>query len=297
MTARTRVTRTDENFQEEHMTQSDVTVQDGRKLALITGSSRGLGRAIAEHLVQSGHDIVVNYRRNADLAQETVQRLEQLGARAIAVQADLESTDEIDAMFDRVAVHFGRLDVLVNNAAATAFKPLLELNDTNVQRTLRLSVNGFVRCVQQAVPLMEGRPGRVVAISGVDSCHYMPGHGLLGAAKAAVESLVRAFALELGPRGITVNGVRPGGFETDSSRIYGGSQYEFLRERFIAQSGIKDFGTVDDMAGAVDYLVSPEARYVTGHVIVVDGGLTANLGELDAINDATRNHHMGRVNS
>ncbi|PXY16534.1 SDR family oxidoreductase [Prauserella muralis] len=279
------------------MTQSDVTVQDGRKLALITGSSRGLGRAIAEHLVQSGHDIVVNYRRNADLAQETVQRLEQLGARAIAVQADLESTDEIDAMFDRVAVHFGRLDVLVNNAAATAFKPLLELNDTNVQRTLRLSVNGFVRCVQQAVPLMEGRPGRVVAISGVDSCHYMPGHGLLGAAKAAVESLVRAFALELGPRGITVNGVRPGGFETDSSRIYGGSQYEFLRERFIAQSGIKDFGTVDDMAGAVDYLVSPEARYVTGHVIVVDGGLTANLGELDAINDATRNHHMGRVNS
>ncbi len=279
------------------MTQPDETGQGGRKVALITGSSRGLGRSIAEHLARSGHDIVVNYRRNADLAQESVQRLEQLGARAIAIQADLESTEEIDAMFDGVQAQFGRLDVLVNNAAATAFKPLLELNDTNVQRTLRLSVNGFVRCVQQAVPLMDGRPGRVVAISGVDSSHYMPGHGLLGAAKAAVESLVRAFALELGPRGITVNGVRPGGFETDSSRIYGGSQYEFLRERFIAQSGIKDFGTVDDMAGAVDYLVSPDARYVTGHVIVVDGGLTANLGELDAINDATRNHHMGRVNS
>lgn len=268
-----------------------------RKVALITGSSRGLGRAIAEHLAQSGHDIVVNYRRNADLAEKTVQSLEGLGAEALAIQADLESTDEIDAMFARVAAHFGRLDVLVNNAAATAFKPLLELNDTNVQRTLRLSVNGFVRCVQQAVPLMEGRPGRVVAISGVDSTHYMPGHGLLGAAKAAVESLVRAFAIELGPRNITVNGVRPGGFETDSSRIYGGSQFDFLRERFIAQSGVKDFGTVDDMAGAVDYLVSSSARYVTGHVIVVDGGVSANLGELDAINEATRRHHMGRAQS
>lgn len=279
------------------MTPPDATDRDDRRVALITGSSRGLGRAIAEHLVHSGHDVVVNYRRNEDLAHATVQHLEQLGAHAVAIQADLENADEIDAMFAGVQARFGRLDVLVNNAAATAFKPLLELSDTNVQRTLRLSVNGFVRCVQQAVPLMEGRPGRVVAISGVDSNHYMPGHGLLGAAKAAVESLVRAFAIELGPRGITVNGVRPGGFETDSSRIYGGSQYEFLRERFIAQSGVKDFGTVDDMAGAVDYLVSPAARYVTGHVIVVDGGLTANLGELDAINDATRDHHMGRVTS
>jgi enoyl-[acyl-carrier protein] reductase III len=267
----------------------------GRKVALVTGASRGLGRAVALKLATSGHDVVVNFRRNDDLAAEAVAELESVGARALAIKADLEDVAAIDAMFDRVRDEFGALDVLVCNAAATAFKPLLELNDANVGRTLRLTVHGFIRCVQQAAPLMEGRAGRVVGVSGVDSQRYMPGHGLLGAAKAALESLIRAFAIELGPQGITVNGVSPGGFETDSSRIYGGSQYEFLRERFISQSGVKDFGTVEDMAAVIAFLASPEARYVTGQTVIVDGGVSANLGELDPINSAVRTSEKGRV--
>lgn len=267
----------------------------GRRVALVTGASRGLGRAVALKLATSGHDVVVNFRRNDELAAEAVAEIESAGVRALAIKADLEDVAQIDAMFDRVREEFGALDVLVCNAAATAFKPLLELNDANVGRTLRLTVHGFIRCVQQAAPLMEGRAGRVVGVSGVDSQRYMPGHGLLGAAKAALESLIRAFAIELGPQGITVNGVSPGGFETDSSRIYGGSQYEFLRERFISQSGVKDFGTVEDMAAVIAFLASPEARYVTGQTVIVDGGVSANLGELDPINSAVRAHEKGRV--
>jgi enoyl-[acyl-carrier protein] reductase III len=170
---------------------------------------------------------------------------------------------------------------------------MMELSSSNVQRTLNLVVGGFVQLCQLSVPLMAGRPGRIVGISGIDSFRYMPGHGLLGAAKAAMESLVRSFAMELGPEGITVNGVCPGGFETDSSRIWGGSEYLFLKERFTAQSAVKDFGTVGDMASVVDFLVSPEARFLTGQTVVVDGGLTVNLGELDPLHSATRQYDQG----
>jgi enoyl-[acyl-carrier protein] reductase III len=269
--------------------------REATRVGLVTGGSRGLGRAVALHLARSGLHVVINYRRNDELAAEVVAEAQAAGARAIAVRANLEDVAEIDAMFDRVKSEFGVLDVLVSNAAATAFKPLVNLSDNNVERTLRLTVNGFIRCVQRAVPLMEGRMARIVGVSGVDSFRYMPGHGLLGAAKAALESLIRAFAVELGPMGITVNGVCPGGFDTDSSRIYGGSEFAFLRERFINQSAVKDFGTVDDMAAAIDFLVSPGARFVTGQTIVVDGGLSSNLGELEAINSAVRSHEKRRA--
>jgi enoyl-[acyl-carrier protein] reductase III len=169
----------------------------------------------------------------------------------------------------------------------------MDLSVNNVQRTLNLVVAGFVRLCQQAAPLMEGRQGRIVGISGIDSFRYMPGHGLLGAAKAAMESLIRSFAMELGPDGITVNGICPGGFETDSSKIWGGSEYLFLREKFTAQSAVKDFGTVNDMASAVDFLASPGARFLTGQTIVVDGGLSINLGELDPLEKATRQYEKG----
>jgi enoyl-[acyl-carrier protein] reductase III len=268
---------------------------DQTPVALVTGSSRGLGRATAIRLARDGHDVVVTYRRGAELAAEVVAEVERHNRRAIAIAVDLEQREAIESMFTQVRERFGRLDVLVANAAATAFKPLLELSENNVERTLRITVHGFIRCVQLAVPLMEGRPGRIIGISGMDSLRYMPGHGLLGAAKAALESLIRAFAIELGPAGITVNGVCPGGFETDSSRIYGGSEFEYLRSQLIKQQAVKEFGTVDDIAAAVAFLATPGARYVTGQTIVVDGGVTANLADLDEINRATRVLPSGRV--
>lgn len=269
-----------------------TTTIEAPRVALVTGGSRGLGREISLHLARTGHDVVVNCRRNVDHAEDVAREVRALGRRALVVQADVEDGDAVDAMYARVERELGRVDVLVANAAATAFKPMLELSDANVLRTLNLVVGGFVRLIRGAVPLM-GPGGRIIGISGIDSFRYMPGHGLLGAAKAAMESLVRSYAVELGPDGITVNAVCPGGFETDSSRIWGGSEFTFLRERFTAQSAVKDFGTVDDMACAVDFLVTPGARFLTGQTIVVDGGLTANLAELDVLNDATRRFEKG----
>ncbi len=265
----------------------DAHHEPARRVALVTGASRGLGREVALHLARSGHDVVVNYRRHADLAAEVVAEVEAEGVRALAVPADVADPDAVRALTTTAAERLGRIDVLVANAAATAFKPLVDLSADNVRRTFDLVVGGFVQLVQGSVPHMR-RGGRVVAVSGIDSVRYMPDHGLLGAAKAAMESLVRSFAVELGPAGITVNAISPGGFETESSRIWGGSKFDVMKERFSAQSAVKDYGTCADMAHAIDYLVSPGARFLTGQPVVVDGGLTVNLADLDALHDATR---------
>ncbi|MFT4042228.1 MAG: SDR family oxidoreductase [Gordonia sp. (in: high G+C Gram-positive bacteria)] len=271
-----------------------TTSSGDQRVALVTGGSRGLGREISLHLARSGYDVVVNCRRNLDHAEEVARGVRALGRRAIVAQADVEDARAVEAMFAKVGSEFGRLDALVANAAATSFKPMLELSDANVARTLNLVVGGFIRLVRGADPFI--RPGgRIVGISGIDSIRYMPGHGLLGAAKAAMESLVRSYAVELGPRSITVNAVCPGGFETDSSRIWGGSEFAFLRNQFVAQSAVKDFGTVSDMAHTVDFLLTPGARFLTGQTIVVDGGLTANLGDLDPLNSATREYAHGKA--
>jgi enoyl-[acyl-carrier protein] reductase III len=168
--------------------------------------------------------------------------------------------------------------VLVASAAATAFRPMLEQKPHNVRRTFAISVDAFVAAVQAAAPLMKGPAGRIIVISGIDSHQAMEGHGVLGAAKAAMESLIRTLALELGPRGITVNGVSPGFIETDSSRMYVerglGGDYDAAVERLVAATPTRRAGTVDDVAGLVRYLASDAAGFLTGQTIIMDGGLT-----------------------
>ena len=171
---------------------------------------------------------------------------------------------------------FGRLDVLVANAAATAFRPMLEQKPRNVEQTLAITVRSFVAAVQAAVPLMAGSGGRIIAISGIDSHQAMRGHGVLGAAKAAMESLVRTFALELGPQGITVNGVSPGVVGIDSLRLYVergfGLRYEEAVARLVTATPVRRLGTVEDVAGPILFLASDAASFITGETIVIDGG-------------------------
>ena len=168
--------------------------------------------------------------------------------------------------------------MLVASAAATAFRPILEQKPHNVRRTFAISVDAFVAAVQAAVPLMDGVAGRIIVVSGIDSHQAMVGHGVLGAAKAAMESLVRTLALELGPRGITVNGVNPGFVETDSSRMYVeqglGLDYDSAVSRLVAATPVRRAGTVDDVAALVAYLASDAAGFLTGQTIIIDGGLT-----------------------
>ena len=248
------------------------------RVAVVTGGSRGIGRGIALHFAQAGADCAITYRRNAEAARETVAALEAHGRRAMALPLELAEPEQVGPAFDRIAAAFGRVDVLVANAAAAAFRPVLEQKPHNVRRTFAITVDAFVAMTQAAVPLMAGRPGRIVLVSGIDSFQAMDGHSVLGAAKAAAEGLVRGLALELGPRGVTVNAVTPGFIRTDSSTYYVtqglGLDYERATERLRAATPVRRHGTTEDVAELVGYLVSDAASFVTGQCIVIDGGLT-----------------------
>ena len=166
------------------------------KIAIVTGGTRGLGRAIALELARLGATVAMNYRRDEASAAKTFDEVRGIAPRSILIKADLEDEAQVRAMVTKVAADLGGLDILIANAAATAFKPLLETKPHNLARTFALSVNGFVAAVQEANKVMRDG-GRVLMISGIDSIRNLPGHGVLGAAKAALESMVRDFAFEL----------------------------------------------------------------------------------------------------
>jgi len=247
------------------------------RVAVVTGGSRGIGRGIALRLAAEGADCALTYRSNADQARAAVAEIEALGRRALALPLELAEPAEVAPVLERIGEAFGSVDILVASAAATAFRPLLEQKPHNVRRTLSISLESFVAAVQGAVALMRGG-GRIVVISGIDSFQGMHGHGMLGAAKAGMESLVRTLALELGPRGITVNGVNPGFVETYSSRYYVeqglGRDYREAMATLVAATPVRRLGTIEDVAGLVAYLVSDAAAFLTGQTIVLDGGLT-----------------------
>ena len=260
------------------------------RVALVTGGSRGIGRAIARRLARAGADVAFTYRREAERAREAAAAIEADGVRALALPLDLGEPAEVPGAVARVGEALGRLDVLVASAAATAFKPLLEQKSHNVRRTFAVSVDSFIALVQAAAPLMRGRPGRIVVVSGIDSFQAMTGHGVLGAAKAAMESLVRAWALELGPAGITVNGVNPGFVDTDSSRLYVsrglGLDHAAAVKRLIEHTPVRRIGTVEDVADCVAWIASDGAGFLTGQTIVLDGGLTI-VSPLSRLEDHT----------
>ncbi|HEY1855642.1 MAG TPA: SDR family oxidoreductase, partial [Solirubrobacterales bacterium] len=189
------------------------------RVALITGSSRGIGRTLAHALAAQGASVVVNYKRNAELAAEVVARVEEGGGRGIAVQADIEDPEQITALFDAAREEFGRLDYFVSNAAASSFKAIRDLGVHNLDRSYAMNVRAFVLGAQQAVELM-GEGGRIVVLSSYGSIRAYPTYANLGAAKAAVEAWVRYMAVEWAPLGINVNAVNGGIIESDSSAYF-----------------------------------------------------------------------------
>jgi enoyl-[acyl-carrier protein] reductase III len=176
-------------------------------------------------------------------------------------------------MVRRSGEMLGRIDILIANAAATAFRPLLDLKPHNLTRTFNLTIGGLVAAVQEAAPLMNDG-GRVVMISGIDSIRYITGHGALGAAKAAAESMVRDFAFELGSRGITVNGVSFSIIDSASSRMYMGEDFERVVQASAERSALKRIATAEEIAAVVCLICLPAASFLTAQTIVVDGGLT-----------------------
>jgi enoyl-[acyl-carrier protein] reductase III len=247
--------------------------------ALVTGGTRGLGRAISLALASGGASVAMNYRRNEAAATQALGEIRRISPRSILIKADLEDEAAVRAMVAEAVREFGRLDILIANAAATAFRPLLEVKPHNLARTFNLSVGGFVAAVQEASKAM-GNGGRVVMISGLDSVRHLPGHGVLGAAKAALESMVRDFAFELGPRGITVNGINLGYIDTESARFYSSylkDDFETFSRTCAERSALKRLPTLEEIANMVCLVCSAEASYLTAQTIMVDGGFSLNF--------------------
>lgn len=245
-----------------------------RKVSLITGGSRGIGRALALTLAREGAAVVVNYVRNADLAESVVREIEGLGSRAIAVRANVEVPEEIDALFDRVEAEFGRLDHFVSNAAASSFKKIVDLKAHNLDRSFDLNVRAFVLGAQRAVPLMRDG-GRIAVLSSYGSIRAYPTYANLGSNKAAIEAFVRYMAVEFAPRGINVNAINGGLIDTESCAYF----YEKVPGMapigsVLAKVPKGRMGSPQEVADAIAFLLGPESEYITGQTICVDGGLS-----------------------
>jgi enoyl-[acyl-carrier protein] reductase III len=247
---------------------------DGRPVALVTGSSRGIGRSTALLFAERGYDVAIHYRREADTAEAVAKEARAAGAGALVVHGDLQDAEVPARLLAEVGERFERLDVLVANAASTAFKPLREVGARHLDLTMRTVVQSFLLLAQGAVPLMAGRPGAIVAVSGFDSLRVVANHGLLGAAKAALEQLVRYLAVELAPHGIAVNSVLPGMVSTDSARYWADTSHPGGWEAFTAEQPPDTIITPEQIAEIIAFLASPAGRCIRGHSLVVDAGIT-----------------------
>jgi NAD(P)-dependent dehydrogenase (short-subunit alcohol dehydrogenase family) len=256
----------------ERLAPSPRTGFEGR-IALVTGASRGIGRALALSLAARGATPIINYRRNEAAARATVSEIERLGATTLAIRADLESLEQTEAMFDQVHERFGRLDFFVSNASASSFLPMMELKPHHLERTFNLNVRAFVIGTQRAARLMDAG-GRIVVLSSYGSLRAFPTYANLGSAKATAETWVRYMAAELAPLGINVNALTPGIIESDSSSYFYGTGRVASLDTVVPKIPKQRLGSVQEVADCVLFLLSPASEYVTGATLVVDGGLT-----------------------
>lgn len=254
------------------------TLPFANKTALVTGSGRGIGRAIALCLAQSGADVIINYHRNVAPAEEVAAQIRDLGRRALVVKANLSKTEDIDLLFDAVAAEFDGLDIFINNAASGFNRPALQQKVSGWDWTMNVNARAFLFAAQRAVPLMEKRGGgHIVAISSPGSQRVMPDYIAVGASKAALESLTRYLGVELSPKNIVVNAIAPGLVLTDAIQHFAVLSDPQVIERAIANTPAGRVVTPEDVAGLVAFLCSPAAFMIRGQVIVMDGGYTLTV--------------------
>ncbi len=245
------------------------------QIALVTGSGRGIGRAIALRLAQAGADVVINYMRNQAPAEEAAAQVQALGRQALVVRANVGKIEDIERLFAEIEGRFGALDLFISNAASGFNRPALAQKVNGWDWTMDVNARALLFAAQRAVPLMAPRGGgKIVSISSPGSTRVMPDYVAVGASKAALEALTRYLAIELAPHNIVVNAVSPGLVETDALRHFSALNDPEAISRAIAKTPAGRLVTPADVAEVVLFLCSPAAHMIRGQVIVVDGGYT-----------------------
>jgi len=240
------------------------------KAAIVTGASRGIGRAIALELAASGADVVVNYAGNEAAAREVVASIEAMGRKAIAVQGNVALSADVEAMVSAALETFGKVDILVNNAGITRDNLLMRMKEEEFDEVIATNLKGVFNCIKAVTrPMMKQRSGRIVNISSVVGALGNPGQANYVAAKAGVIGLTKSAARELASRSITVNCVAPGFIDTDMTEKLSPE----LKEAMMKQIPLGTLGSPEQVAKVVRFLASDEASYMTGQTVHVDGGM------------------------
>ena len=240
------------------------------KVAVVTGGSRGIGRAICLHLVKMGAKVVINYVNRPDAAEETKAQVEAMGGECLVVKFDVSKTSEVQEAFKQITADCGRIDILVCNAGVTRDGLLATMKEEAWDQVMNVNLKGAFNCIKAGCrPMMKQRWGRIIIITSVVGFAGNAGQANYSAAKAGLVGLTRSSARELASRGITVNCIAPGYIDTDMTS----GLPEAVKEKILSEIPLGILGQPEDIAGAVTYLASDDARYITGQAIHVNGGM------------------------
>lgn len=240
------------------------------KIALVTGGGKGIGAAIAKEMASQGATVIVNYSRSEEAAKKVQSEIRSNGGKADIFRCDVSDYNSVKAMIGDIIQHYGRLDILVNNAGIVKDGLLMRMKETDFDKVIEINLKGTFNCIQNvARQMLKQRYGRIINMSSVVGIYGNAGQVNYAASKAGIIGLTKAAAKELGSRGITVNAIAPGFIQTDMT---GGLNQE-LKEKMLAAISLGSFGTAEDIAHAACFLASDGARYITGQVLGVDGGI------------------------
>ena len=241
------------------------------KVALITGSGRGIGRGMALELAARGASIVINYAKSAEKAHGVVKDIAKLGSRAVAIQADVSRPEEIFTLFEQAVAHFGRLDIVISNSGTEVWSKEEDVTPADFDHIFNINCRGQFFVAQQGLKYL-GRGGRIILMSSVAATMSgIPNHALYAGSKAAVEGFTRSFAVDCGEKGITVNAIAPGFVDTDLTQNLAEDQHK----RIAGRSALRRLVQPDDVARMVEYLLGEGGRNITGTVLTIDAGNTA----------------------
>lgn len=241
------------------------------KIAIVTGGTRGIGEAIVNVLAKKGASIVVNYTSSEDRAKSLVKQIIEAGGKAISIQADVGAVDGAKKIVDATIKEFGKIDIIVNNAAVATFQGLDEVEIDEYERQYNVNVRGPLLLVKESKPHLQEN-GRIINISSVSARFGMPGSSIYAGTKGALESMSRVWAHELGSKNITSNSINPGPVSTDMAMAQPAEIIKSL-EQIVQTAALKRFASVEEIANVAAFLASPESQWITGDVLNANGGL------------------------